>query len=95
MAADVRDAASRGPEGLERFRDRFLPGRPAFRARGMWELVWLLEARRRELTGEPLAKADDLVAALLAALEVPDEQVRALRAESRPGARQRLLREMR
>jgi hypothetical protein len=94
VAADLGQAATRGPEGLERFRERYLPGPRGFRDRGLWDLLFQVEARRAELSGDPRAKADALQASLLTALKVPDEKAKAFLAEADPRARLRLLREL-
>ena len=94
IGAELLAAAAKGREGLAAFCEKSAPERPPMRERALWELLFHLESKRRDLAGDVLARTDELENAILASLRVPDERVRALRTVGFPSARTRLLRQL-
>ena len=94
VGAELLAAVTKGRDGLAAFCEKNAPERPPMRQRKMWELLLLLEEKRAEVGGEVLARMDDLGAAILTSLRVPDDRARALRAATFPFARARLLRKL-
>lgn len=87
VVAELADARTRGRAGLEGFVERHRSGSErgdraaeGLRSALLWRLLDTLEEKRPHLSGEVLARLDDLALSLLRTLEVPDEESAAFRA---------------
>lgn len=89
VVAELADARTRGRTGLDTFVERHRSGSErgeragdGLRSALLWRLLDTLEEKRPHLSGDVLARLDDLELSLLRTLEVPDEESAALRAAS-------------
>lgn len=89
----VGEAAERGRAGLTELVEKHRGGErgEGMRAASLWRLLGDLEKKRPMLSGDVLEKLDALVASVLRALAVPDEESRAYRLASTMPERLRLL----
>lgn len=89
----VGEAAERGRAGLTELVEKHRGGErgDGMRAASLWRLLGDLEKKRPMLSGEVLERLDALVASVLRALSVPEEESKAYRAASTMPERLRLL----